>query len=175
MMEQGQTHIYLGDGKGKTTAAIGLAVRALGAGKTVYLGQFIKDMEYHELSILKNIPGITIELYGSGDGCFIDRNPAQKDLDAAKEGVEKLYQAEQSGKFDLVIADEINVAWLLKLVSEQDMLHLVEDKPSHVELVLTGRGCPESVLQTADLITEMKEVKHYYTTKGLLARDGIER
>lgn len=174
-MQQGQTHIYTGDGKGKTTAAIGLAVRALGAGNKVYLGQFIKDMEYHELAVLKQLPNITIELYGSGDGCFIGRNPEQKDLDAAKEGVRKLHEALLCKKYDLVIADEINVAWMLHLVSEEDMLLLLNDKPDDVELVLTGRGCPQSVLDKADLITEMKEVRHYYNEKGLLARDGIER
>ena len=79
-MKQGQIHVYTGDGKGKTTAAMGLALRALGAGNKVYLGQFIKDMEYHELKILKTLPDMTIELYGSGDGCLIDRNPREKIL-----------------------------------------------------------------------------------------------
>ncbi len=173
-MEQGQVHIYTGDGKGKTTAAIGLAVRALGAGKTVYMGQFIKDMQYHEIEPLRTL-GAQVELYGSGDGCFIEREPAQKDLDAATCGIKKLHGAITSQQYDLVIADEINVAWMLHLVSEEEMLSLIAEKPENVELVLTGRGCPPRVLERADLITEMKEIRHYYNTKGLLARDGVER
>ena len=174
-MENGQTHIYTGDGKGKTTAAMGLALRALGAGKTVYIGQFIKDMEYHEIDVLRKIGGVTIELYGSGDGCFIGRVPEQKDLDAAKNGIDSIRNAMLGGKYDLVIADEINVAWLLHVVKEEDMVSLLDEKPDTVELVFTGRGCPQSVLDKADLITEMKEVRHYYTEKGLFARDGVER
>ena len=174
-MENGQIQIYTGDGKGKTTAAMGLAVRALGAGKTVYLGQFVKDMEYAELSILKQLKGITIELYGDGDGCFIGRDPEQKDLEAAAEGLAKIRKAMESGNYDLVIADEINVSWLLKLITEEDMIALMDAKPEDVELVFTGRGCPEGVLERADLITEMKEVRHYYNEKGLESRDGIER
>ena len=174
-MKNGQTQIYTGNGKGKTTAAMGLALRALGAGMNVYLGQFIKDMEYSELNILKNIKNFTYELYGSGDGCFIGRIPAEKDIDAAKNGLEKLRGAMLSGKYDVVIADEINVSFVLRLVTEEEMLGLIAEKPDSVELVFTGRGCPESVLEKADLVTEMKEIKHYYASKGLLARDGIER
>lgn len=174
-MDQGQFQIYDGDGKGKTTAAIGLAVRALGAGLKVYLGQFIKDMEYHEIKILKQIPGMTAELYGNGKGCLIDRYPSEEDLAAARKGVDKAMAAIKSGEYDMVILDEINVAWKLSLLKEEDMLELVEERPSDVELIFTGRGCPESVMERADLITEMKEVRHYYGTKGLLARDGIER
>ena len=174
-MKDGQTQIYTGDGKGKTTAAMGLALRALGAGLKVYLGQFIKDMEYSELKILKNIPGFTYELYGSGDGCFIGRIPEKKDIDAAKRGLEKISEAMLSGKYDVVIADEINVSHVLRLVTEEEMLDLINKKPDSVELIFTGRGCPENVLKEADLVTEMKEIKHYYASKGLLARDGIER
>lgn len=174
-MDQGQFQIYDGDGKGKTTAAVGLAVRALGAGLKVYLGQFIKDMEYHEIKILKQIPGMTVELYGNGMGCLIGRYPSEEDLAAARKGVEKAMAAIKSGEYDMVILDEINVAWKLGLLKEEDMLELAGERPSDVELIFTGRGCPESVMEKADLITEMKEVRHYYSTKGLLARDGIER
>ena len=109
-MDKGQIHIYTGDGKGKTTAAIGLAIRAAGAGKKVYIGQFIKDMEYNEVSVLRSISGITVELYGSGDGCFIDRNPEQKDIEAANDAVCKATEAVNSGEYDVVILDEINIA-----------------------------------------------------------------
>lgn len=174
-MEQGQFQIYDGGGKGKTTAAVGLAVRALGAGLKVYMGQFIKDMEYHEIGILKQIPGMTAELYGNGKGCLIGRYPSEDDINAAAAGVEKAMTALKSGQYDVVILDEINVAWKLGLLKEEELLRLAKERPSGVELVFTGRGCPESVMEMADLITEMKEVRHYYNTKGLLARDGIER
>lgn len=171
----GQVQIYIGDGKGKTTAAIGLAVRAVGAGKKIYIGQFIKDMEYHEISVLKNLPNISIELYGSGDGCFIDRTPQKKDIDAANNAVTKALQAVSSGKYDVVILDEINIAHTLKLVTTQQMLEIIDKKSESTELIFTGRNCPKEVMDKADLVTEMKEIKHYYATKGLLARDGIER
>ncbi len=168
-------HIYCGDGKGKTTAAIGLAVRCVGAGKKVYIGQFIKDMEYNEISILRSLPAVTVELYGSGSGCFIGRNPEKEDIAAAEEGLKKGKDVARSGDFDLVIMDEINIACALGLVKEEDMLEIIDSKNPKTELVFTGRGCPDAVLEKADLVTEMREVRHYYNTKKLLARDGIER
>lgn len=173
-MEKGQVHIYTGDGKGKTTAAIGLAVRAVGAGKKVYMGQFIKDMEYHEVNVLRSV-GVTVELYGSGDGCFINRAPAEKDLQAAENAVKKAVYAVSCGEYDVVILDEINIAPVIGLITEEQMISIIESRAEKTELVFTGRGCPEKVMEKADLITEMKEVRHYYATKGLLSRDGIER
>ena len=173
-MEERQIHIYTGPGKGKTTAAVGLAVRALGAGWKVYMGQFIKDMPYHELSILEKHPNMTVELYGSGRGCFIGRDPDPADIAAAQEGLQKAKAAMHAG-YDLVILDEINVACALHLITEADMLSVLDARPASVELVLTGRSCPEAVLARADLVTEMREVRHYYTTKHLPPRDGIER
>lgn len=173
-MEQGQIHVYTGDGKGKTTAAIGLAIRALGAGKTVYMGQFIKDMEYHELVILKQLPNITVELYGSGDGCFLDRNPGEQDLATAKSALDRARKA-LTLNYDLVILDEINLMPGLGLLKTEDLLELMASKKETTELVFTGRYCPQEVIDHADLVTEMKELRHYYREKGLLARDGIER
>lgn len=174
-MATGQIHIYTGDGKGKTTAAIGLAIRAAGAGKKVYIGQFIKDMEYHEVGVLRSIEGITVELYGTGDGCFINRLPTQKDIDGAKQALEKGCKAAAEGYYDVVILDEINIAYGLKLITAQQMSEIMEKKADKTELIFTGRGCPDEVLAKADLVTEMKEIRHYYSQKGLLARDGIER
>ncbi len=174
-MEQGQVQIYCGDGKGKTTAAVGLAVRAAGAGLRVYMGQFIKDMAYHEVSVLSNLSGVTVELYGSGRGCFIGRTPDPQDVAAAQAGLAKAAYALRQGRYDLVILDEINVACRLGLLSAADLLDLMAQRPASVELVYTGRGCPAEVLAQADLVTEMREVRHYYHTKKLLARDGIER
>lgn len=167
--------VYYGNGKGKTTAAMGLAVRALGGGKRVYIGQFIKDMAYGELSVIQKLPGALAELYGSGQGCIIGRAANDKDYAAAARGYEKAKSVLMSGEYDLVILDEINVACSLKLLTVQQLLDLMDLRPLTTELVYTGRGCPQEVLDRADLITEMREVRHYYNTTGLLARDGIER
>ena len=162
-MKQGQFQVYTGDGKGKTTAAIGLAVRAAGSGESVYIGQFIKDMEYHEIKPLRSL-GVVVELYGTGKGCLIDRDSSQEDREAAQRGLKAAAKALESRQYGVVILDEINVAWQLglRLRSEQ------------TELVFTGRGCPDRVLEQADLITEMRPIRHYYQTKGLLSREGIE-
>ncbi len=174
-MERGQVQIYCGNGKGKTTAAVGVAVRAAGAGLRVYMGQFIKDMAYHELSVLAELPCVTVELYGSGSGCLIGRDPDPRDIASAQNGLAKAEAALTGREYDLVILDEINVACQLGLVAAEDLLRLIHEKPETVELVYTGRGCPEEVIAEADLVTEMREVRHYYHTKKLLARDGIER
>ena len=117
---------------------------------------------------------VVVELYGTGKGCLIGKHPAQEDLDAAADGLKKAQAALQSGRYDLVILDEINVAWQLGLLQETQLEQLAKLRPQPVELVYTGRGCPPALLQLADLVTEMQEVKHYYHTKGLLAREGIE-
>lgn len=169
---QGFVQVYTGDGKGKTTAALGLAVRAAGAGLQVYIGQFIKNADYSELNLLRRLADvITIEQYGRG--CFLLVEPEQEDIDAARRGLTALGQALVGGHYDVVIADEINVAVALKLISAGDVLALIAGKPPGVELVLTGRGAPASVLERADLVTEMRAVKHYFD-QGISARKGIE-
>jgi len=169
---RGFVQIYTGDGKGKTTAALGLAVRAAGAGLRVYIGQFVKNADYSELHILRRLAdAITVAQYGLG--CMLVRTPIREDCDAARRGLAAFGAAMTSGAFDLVIADEINVACALGLLDEQDLLALVAQRPPEVELVLTGRGAPAAVLETADLITEMRPIRHYYQ-QGVLARKGIE-
>jgi cob(I)alamin adenosyltransferase len=174
-MQLGQFQIYTGNGKGKTTAAVGLAVRAAGNGFAVYFGQFIKDMAYGEVGIMRSLPGITVEMYGTGEGCLIGRTPHPEDLKAAKQGLDNISAALTSGKYDVVVADEINVACALGLLSQDDLLALADKRPKTAELVFTGRGAPESCISKADLVTEMKEIHHYYSEKGLEARVGIER
>ncbi len=170
---QGYVQVYTGDGKGKTTAALGLALRAAGAGMKVYIGQFIKSDEYNEIKALKQFAGqITLEQFGRG--CFIRGNPCQADIDVAREALTAIGAALTSGTYDLVVADEANVAFGCNLVSEEDLVALIDSRPTHVELVLTGRGAPPAVIEKADLVSEMRPVKHYYD-KGVLARDGIER
>lgn len=172
-MEHGQFQIYTGNGKGKTTAAVGLIVRAAGAGLRCYLGQFIKDLVSPEVEVLRTLPGVTAELYGRGKGCLTGPI-GPEDVEAAQEGLRKIQDAVQSGRYDLVVADEINVAWSLGLLTEDELTEVIRRRPDTVELVFTGRSAPQSVLKEAGLITEMREVRHYYTTKGLTARRGID-
>ena len=173
-MERGSLHIYTGDGKGKTTAAMGLALRAAGAGLRVYIGQFVKDMKYHEVRLIEQaLPQITVEQLGRG--CFLDRPPNEGDRQAAREGLERARALMESGDYDLMILDEFSIAIVCGLFTEQEAQALVDAKPASLELALTGRYMPQSLLDRADLATEMKELRHYYASQGVLARDGIER
>jgi cob(I)alamin adenosyltransferase len=170
---QGFVHVYTGDGKGKTTAALGLALRAAGAGMKIYIGQFIKSADYSEIKALRRFKDqIVLEQYGRG--CFIRGNPCEADIVAARTGLQSVRNALTSGDYQLVIADEANVAVGCGLLDEADLLGLIAARPPGVELVLTGRKAPPEVVAKADLVTEMKEIKHYYQ-KGILAREGIEK
>jgi len=162
--------VYTGNGKGKTTAALGLAIRAAGAGKKVFIGQFIKGKLYSELKTLKKIKDIRVEQFGRG--CFIRRRPDKKDIEAAQKGLEKVKKF-VLGKFDVVILDEINIAIKLGLLKTGEVLKFIRRAPKKIELILTGRNAPAEILKVADLVSEIKEIKHYYK-KGLKARRGIE-
>ena len=169
---QGFVQVYTGDGKGKTTAALGLALRAAGAGLRVYFGQFIKNADYSEIKALARFADcITVRQFGRG--CFLLTEPAPEDRAAARRALEGLSEALTSGDYDLVIADEANVAVALGLIEANDLVSLIDRRPEQVELVLTGRGAPDAVLARADLVTEMRCVRHYYD-RGVLARPGIE-
>jgi cob(I)alamin adenosyltransferase len=169
---QGYVQVYTGDGKGKTTAALGLALRAAGAGLKVFIGQFIKSAPYSEIKALERFSDhISIRQFGRG--CFIRGNPCQADIDLARQALDGIGDALRSGAYDVVIADEANVAFGCRLVSEADLIALIDARPPHVELVLTGRNAPARIIERADLVTEMKPVKHYYE-KGVSARKGIE-
>uniref|UniRef100_A0A7C4RYA8 Cob(I)yrinic acid a,c-diamide adenosyltransferase n=1 Tax=Fervidobacterium pennivorans TaxID=93466 RepID=A0A7C4RYA8_FERPE len=167
----GYVHIYTGNGKGKTTAAFGLALRAICAGKKVYIGQFIKGMKYSELDAVKYLPNLVIEQYGRN--CFIKNQPTQQDIDLAQSGLKKITEVIMSGKYDIVILDEINVAIYYKLVEASQVIDIIKNRPVNVEIVLTGRYAPQEIIEIADLVTNMQEVKHYYQ-KGVMARQGIE-
>ena len=170
---QGFVQIYTGDGKGKTTAALGLALRAAGAGLRVYFGQFIKNGDYSELTGLARFADcITVAQFGLGR--FVGREPAPEDREAAQRGLQEIRRALVSGAYDLVIGDEANVAASRGLIEEADLLALIDLRPPQVELVLTGRGAPAVVLARADLVTEMRAVRHYYD-RGVAARVGIEK
>lgn len=173
-MKIGQFQIYTGSGKGKTTAALGLALRASGAGLRVYFCQFIKDREYSEIRALRLLPGVTVEQFGTGRGILVGREREAADTACARRGCERLEAALTSGEYDVVIADEINCALMCGLLTEADLLRLAGLRPGGVELVYTGRGATEALTARADLVTDMRAVKHYYSEKGLAAREGIE-
>jgi cob(I)alamin adenosyltransferase len=163
--------VYTGNGKGKTTAALGLAIRAAGAGQKVYIGQFLKGRPYSELKSLKKFKNITVEQFGRV--CFIKKEPAQIDIDLACAGLKKVWSIAKGGKFALIILDEINVALDLKLLECREVLRLIKSFPKKTEIVLTGRNAPKEILKAADLISEIKEIRHYFG-KGRKARRGIE-
>lgn len=169
---KGYIHVYTGDGKGKTTAAIGLAIRALGAGKKVFFAQFVKGMEYAENKILDTLsPRIILKQYGLD--CFIEKEPTANDIEAARNGLGDVADIIRNGKYDLVILDEANIALFYHLFSVNELLAVIDERAEGVEIVVTGRKAPDELLKAADLITEMKEIKHYYQN-GIEARKGIE-
>ncbi len=170
---KGYIHIYTGNGKGKTTAAIGLAIRALGAGFKVFLGQFLKSGEYSEIKALHKFEP-NIQIYQFGKGCFIRKKPSLEDYESAKKGWEICLKAIYSKKFDLLIFDELNLALYFGLLDKKEIIKVLKDKPPQIEIVITGRYAPEELIELADLVTEMKEIKHYYK-KGVIARIGIEK
>jgi cob(I)alamin adenosyltransferase len=168
----GQVQIYTGNGKGKTTAALGLVVRACGAGLKVYFGQFLKGRMCSEIKALRErFPEVTVVRHGSDK--FIKGTPSPEDITAARAGLSELRKAMLSGKYDVVVADELNVVLSLGMIAVEEILDLIKARPPEVELVLTGRDAPEQLILQADLVTEMKEIKHYFN-KGVKSRLGIE-
>ncbi len=172
MDEKGYIQIYTGNGKGKTTAAIGLAVRAAGAGLKVLFLQFVKSQYYSEHKALSLFENITIKQFGR-EG-FIHSKPLKEDFEAAKKGYNFVIDAFKKNTYDVVILDEANIAVFFKLFSDNDLVALMKKKPNNTELIITGRYAADKVIENADLVTEMKEIKHYYQ-KGVQARIGIEK
>jgi len=171
-MKKGLIQVYTGNGKGKTTAAIGLAIRAAGANYKVLFCQFLKSKEYSEIKCLKKNDSIIIKQFGNPN--FIYSEPSESDILEAKNGITYASKAIQSNEFDLVILDEINVVIYLKLIELRELFELIiTPKPNSVELILTGRNASREIIEIADLVTEMKEVKHYFNN-GIPARLGIE-
>jgi cob(I)alamin adenosyltransferase len=171
---KGFVQVYTGNGKGKTTAAIGLAVRAAGAGLKVFIGQFIKMRDYSEIKALKERFSDLITLEQFGTGGFIGGKVFPEHIQAAGKGLKRIKELMISGKYDVVICDEVNVAVSLGLLSVEDLLELIALKPENIEMVFTGRGADPKMIEAADLVTEMTEIKHYYK-KGVNARTGIEK
>jgi len=171
MKPKGYIHLYTGNGKGKTTAALGLALRAAGAGLQVFIAQFVKGMHYSELESLGRIPEINIRQYGLD--CFIVNEPTEKDIQAACKGLEEVTDIIRHHRAGVVILDEVCIALHYQLFGLEEIISLLKTKPEDMEIVMTGRYAPVELYEYADLITEMKEVKHYYN-KGIDARKGIE-
>lgn len=164
-------HIYTGNGKGKTTAAMGLAIRAAMAGKKVFMGQFIKGMEYSELKIVDYIENIEIQQFGRD--CFIEKAPRAEDIKLAKEGLKICEDIIEKGEKDLIILDELNIGLYFKLFTIDEVINILNKRHENMEIIITGRYAPDELIDIADLVTEMVEIKHYYN-KGIEARKGIE-
>ena len=168
----GLIQVYTGDGKGKTTAALGLALRAAGRGMKVLIIQFMKKWDYGELHSLKLIPLITLKTFGTKE--FIYKGKAKKiDYEEAEKAFSFGVEGVKSGNYDLVIFDELNMALYYELLDLKEVIKKIKEKPENVEVVITGRKAPQEIIEIADLVTEMREVKHPYQ-KGVEARKGIE-
>lgn len=169
---KGYIHVYTGDGKGKTTAAFGLALRAVGAGKKVFIAQFAKGQIYSEIEATRRfLPDITIRQYGLD--CFIINAPKKEDVEIARSGLKELHEVVRSGEYDMIILDEANIAFYYDLFTPPELLSVVEERKEGTEVIITGRYAPPELIEAADLVTEMQETKHYYS-EGVEARKGIE-
>ena len=172
---RGYIQVYTGNGKGKTTAALGLALRAAGSGFRTYIGQFMKGQRYGELASVKKLaPLVKIEQFGRRSFLHVTKTPDPEDVRRAEYGLERCLAAMLSGRYDIVVLDEVNVAVFFNLLTAREVLAVLDEKPASVELVLTGRYAPPSLIRRADLVTEMKERKHYYR-QDIPARRGIEK
>ena len=169
---KGMVQVYTGNGKGKTTAALGLALRAAGRNMKILIVQFMKKWDYGELHSVKLIPNITLKTFGTKDFVYkgkakkIDYEEAEKAFICGMEGV-------HSGKFQMVIFDELNMALYYELLDLNEVTNKLKEKPENIEIIITGRKVMPEIVELADLVTEMKEIKHPYQ-KGIKARKGIE-
>lgn len=170
--DKGYIHIYTGNGKGKTTCALGLSIRAVCAGKKVFFGQFVKGMEYSELHAVKYLPNFQMRQYGRP--CFVCNNPTEEDIESAKKGLLEIENILVNSNFDLVVMDELNIALYYKLFSVEEVIKILDKRKENMEIVITGRYASQELIDKADLVTEMKEIKHYYKN-GVQARKGIEK
>ncbi len=171
--DRGLVMVITGNGKGKTTAAFGQALRAIGQGYHVFVVQFMKGRKYGEfIAAQKYLPNLTIRRCGL-DSFVMRDNPAAIDIEMAQKGLAAAQKAIESGKYDMVILDEANVAIDFKLISLPDVIELIKNKPAHLDLILTGRYAPTEITELADTVSEIQEVKHHYNA-GIKDRAGIE-
>lgn len=173
-LARGYIQVYTGPGKGKTTAALGQAVRSAGAGLRTFIVQLMKEYPYSELESLQKLSDrIGIAQYGGDAFVYKGEAPGEEERAKAAAGLARAVEAMESGEWDVVVLDEACAAIYFELVTTADVLAVLDRKPESVELVLTGRYCPDEIIDRADLVTEMREVKHYYQ-EGVRARKGIE-
>jgi cob(I)alamin adenosyltransferase len=171
-MSKGLIHVYTGPGKGKTTAALGLGLRAVGAGLKVHMVQFMKGRRYSELDSIEQIPNFTVSQHGRDE--FVSKEkPAQIDIDLAQDGFLFAKKIIDKNQFNLIILDEINVAIDFNLISLDEALKMITSKPDSLELVLTGRYAHPRIIKQADLVSEILEIKHPYQN-GIKSRKGID-
>lgn len=171
--QKGLVIVITGNGKGKTTAAFGQALRAVGQGYKVFVVQFMKGRDYGEfIAAEKYLPNITIRKFGL-DSFVMRGSPAEVDIELAQKGMDMAAKAVMSGKYDMVILDEINVALDFKLIDLKEVIKLIKNKPVNLDLILTGRYAPKEIIKLADTVSEVQEVKHHYNA-GIKDRAGIE-
>lgn len=171
---KGLVQVFTGNGKGKTTASLGTVLRAAGHGFKILVIFFIKGNSTDgEFQTLPNLPGVEVAKFGLRKWIRDPKNVTQEEIAEAKAALAAAHQAVTSGKYDLVVLDEINIAVFFKLITAEDVLKLISDKATNTELILTGRNANSRVIAAADLVTEMKAIKHPYD-KGIQAREGIE-
>lgn len=163
--------IYTGNGRGKSSCAFGLAIRAAMANKKVFIGQFVKDMKYNETKIENHLENIDIKQFGNG--CFINRKPKKLDKIKAVKGLD--YIEKNIDFYDIFILDEITIALNYKLISTDTLITFLEKYKDNKEFIITGRNCPKKIYNHADLITEMKEIKHYFSKQNITSRDGFDK
>jgi cob(I)alamin adenosyltransferase len=170
----GCVQVYTGNGKGKTTAALGLALRAAGRSFRTYVAQFLKARPTGEIEAVKRLaPLVRIDQFGRDGFITVKDGPKDEDVERAKAGLAQALEAMLSGDYRIIVLDEVNTAVHFKILPEADVLAFIDKRPAAVELVLTGRYAPASFIERADLVTEMKAVKHYHDL-GVRAREGIE-
>ena len=172
LMKAGLIHVYTGPGKGKTTAALGLGLRAVGNGFKVHMVQFMKGRRYSEIDGIEHLKKFSVSQHGRDE--FVNKkNPEKIDIDMAKEGFSYAKELIKSNDYDMIILDEINVAVDFNLISLEELIKLIKEKPEKLELVLTGRYAKKEIIKIADYVTEMLEIKHPYQ-KGVQARKGCD-
>jgi len=172
-LKQGLVQVYFGRGKGKTTAAIGQGVRATGHGFKVYMIQFMKgNYKYGEIEAIKNIPNFELKQFGSPD---LIADPNEFDLEEGQKALDYAKEIVMSDEYDIVILDEVGVAISMNVIPVEPVLEIIKKKPEKLELILTGGPkMHPKIKELADLVTEMRMIKHYYSSQGITARYGIE-
>lgn len=171
ILDKGYVQVYTGNGKGKTTCAFGISLRMLCAGGRVFIGQFMKGQDYSELKASEYFEDLTIRQFGTPE--FVKGEPGDIDIQNARKGLNVMREALASGEYDMVVFDEINTTMFFKMIEPKEVIELIDNKPEHTEVILTGRYAPDEIQNRANLVTEMCEVKHYYN-EGVQSRVGVE-